>query len=496
MWKQLKKGRHWTGEFINRRKDQTEFIELIKASPIVNSDGVMTHFMAIKEDITKQKKSEARIHHLANFDALTALPNRNKLKAQTKYAISIAKRQHGKVGILFLDIDHFKNINDSLGHTIGDALLIKLAKRFRSVLREEDTVSRLGGDEFIFMLPNTDEKGIAHVARKILDTVSKPIVIKKNEFIITASIGIAIYPTDGTDYETLSKNADAAMYRAKHEGRNNYSFFTEVMQERSARNLELTNALHHALERNELYLVYQPQISLYTNRIIGAEALLRWDHPKFGNIVPNEFISLAEESGLILSIGEWVLRTAVQQAKSWIDHGLSPIIIAINLSAVQFRHHRLPDLITNILDDIGLPAKYLDLELTEAATMIDPVNAYKTMDDLHERGISMSIDDFGTGYSSLSYLKKFNVSKLKIDQSFIQDIHTDPEDKAIVNAIISMAHSLGLKTIAEGVETVEQLHYLHEQGCDEIQGYYYSKPLSAEEFELFARNNIKLSLIR
>lgn len=494
MWGQLKEGKSWVGEFINRRKDKTEYIESIKASPIVNSNGVITHFMALIEDITKQKKSEERIHHLANFDALTALPNRNKLKEQAKYAISIAKRQHGKMGLLFLDIDHFKNINDTLGHTIGDALLITLAKRFRSVLREEDIVSRLGGDEFIFMLPNTDEKGISSVARKLLDIISKPVVIKENELIVTASVGIAIYPTDGTDYETLSKNADTAMYRAKNEGRNSYCFFTEAMQERSARNLKLINALHHALERNELHLVYQPQISLSNNHIIGAEALLRWDHPKFGNILPDEFITLAEDSGLILPIGEWVLRTAVQQAKSWIDDGLSPMIISINLSAVQFRHQRLPELITEILDEVGLPAKYLELELTEAVTMIDPENAYTTMDDLHERGINMSIDDFGTGYSNLNYLKKFNVSKLKIDQSFIHDLHTDPEDKAIVNAIISMAHSLGMKTIAEGVETAEQLHYLQEQGCDEIQGYYYSLPLSAKEFELFIKYNIKMKL--
>ncbi|GIT98375.1 EAL domain-containing protein [Sulfurovum sp. TSL1] len=496
MWLQLNKGKNWVGEFINRRKDQTEYIESIKASPIVNSDGVITNFMAIKEDITEQKRNEARIHHLANFDALTALPNRNKLKEQTKYAISIAKRQHGKVGLLFLDIDHFKNINDTLGHTIGDALLVTLAKRFLLAIREEDIVSRLGGDEFIFMLPNTNEKGIASVARKILDLVSKPVVIKKNELIVTASVGIAIYPNDGTDYETLSKNADIAMYRAKHEGRNNYCFFTEAMQEHSARNLELINALHHALERNELSLVYQPQISLKHNRIIGVEALLRWDHPEYGNIVPSEFITLAEDSGLILPIGEWVLRTALKQAKSWIDHGLSPMTIAVNLSAVQFRHNRLTALITSILDDIGLPPKYLELELTEAVTMSDPESAYKVIDNLHACGINMSIDDFGTGYSSLNYLKKFKVSKLKIDQSFIHDIHREKEDRAIVNAIISMAHSLGLKTIAEGVETAEQLHYLQEQGCDEIQGYYYSEPLSAEALELFVKNNIKSNFMQ
>lgn len=496
MWKQLTQGKRWTGEFVNKRKDKTEYIELVKASPIFNSDGSITHYMAIKEDITEQKQTQERIHYLANFDVLTGLPNRNKLEEQTKYAINIAKRQNGKVAMLFLDIDHFKNINDSLGHNVGDALLIELGRRFRSILREEDIVSRLGGDEFIFMIPNTDEKGISHVSSKLLNTISKPVMIEHNELIVTASIGIAIYPNDGSDYETLSKNADTAMYRAKHDGRNNYCFFTEAMQERSARNLKLTHALHYVLERNELHLLYQPQISLHNNHIIGAEALLRWDHPKFGSISPDEFIPLAEESGLILPIGEWVLRTAVQQAKKWIDNGLHPMIIAINLSAVQFRHHHLADMITEILGDIGLPPKYLELELTEAATMQDPKSAYSIMDDLHERGIRMSIDDFGTGYSNLNYLKKLNVYKLKIDQSFIRDIHTDMEDKAIVSAIINMAHSLGLKTIAEGVETREQLNYLQMQGCDEVQGYYYSKPLSDEEFELFAKNSIKTSFIK
>jgi diguanylate cyclase (GGDEF)-like protein/PAS domain S-box-containing protein len=494
MWEHLTQGKNWRGEFINKRKDKTEYIEAVKASPLFNSDGTITHFMAIKEDITEQKHTQERVHYLANFDVLTGLPNRNKLEEQTKYAINLTNRQNGKLAVLFLDIDRFKDINDTLGHNIGDILLIELAKRFRSVLRKEDIVSRLGGDEFIFTLPQADEKSVSHVSQKLLTIISKPIVIERNELIVTASIGIAIYPTDGTDYETLSKNADIAMYRAKHQGRNNYCFFTEAMQARSIRNLELTNALHHALERSELHLLYQPQISLHDNRIIGAEALLRWSHPKLGDISPAEFIPLAEESGLILSIGEWVLRTAIQDAKRWEELSLPQMIVAVNLSAVQFRHPRLPEMITKILDKADLPANYLELELTEAVTMHDPDNIYRVMDNLDTRGIRLSIDDFGTGYSSLSYLKKFKVYKLKIDQSFIRDIHTDPEDKAIVNAIINMAHSLGMQTIAEGVETVEQLNYLQEQGCDEVQGYYYSKPLSSKEFELFVKRNIKVNL--
>ncbi|MBU1641767.1 PAS domain S-box protein, partial [bacterium] len=349
MWRQLTRGKTWNGEFVNRRKNGTEFIEAVKASPIFQSDGTITHYMAIKEDITEKKRDQERIHYLANFDALTGLPNRTQLEERIKYSISFAKRQNGKVALLFLDLDHFKDINDTLGHTVGDALLIELARRFRSILREEDIVSRLGGDEFIFMLPHTDLPGITFVAQKLLNTIAEPVIIEHNELTVTASIGIAIYPGDGTDSETLTKNADIAMYRAKNDGRNNYCFFTEAMQERSARNLWLTNALRHALEREQLHLVYQPQISLTTGRIIGAETLLRWTHPELGSISPAEFIPLAEESGLILPIGEWVLRNAVKQAKEWIEHGLSPMTVAVNISAVQFRHPRLPDLVSTIL---------------------------------------------------------------------------------------------------------------------------------------------------
>jgi EAL domain-containing protein (putative c-di-GMP-specific phosphodiesterase class I) len=296
-----------------------------------------------------------------------------------------------------------------------------------------------------------------------------------------------MYPDDGEDFDTLSKCADVAMYRAKRDGRNNYRFFTQEMQTHSARTLQLENALRHALKRDQLYLHYQPQMSLQDGRIIGAEALLRWQHPEFGMVSPAEFIPIAESSGQILQIGEWVLRTAAHQMKSWMDSGLEPMIIGVNLSAVQFRHPNLPELVTQILDSVKLPPQYLELELTEGVAMDDPLGAIAVMDSLHERGIRMSIDDFGTGYSSLSYLKRFRVYKLKIDQSFVRDITDDPEDKAIVSAIISLASSLGLQTIAEGVETEGQLAFLREQGCNEVQGYYFSKPLPAEKFEAFVR---------
>lgn len=487
MWEHLGRGKNWKGEFINQRKDGTEYIELVHIAPVRQSDGVITHYMAIKEDITDRKEAEASIHHLANFDILTGLPNRSKMDDHFKYTLSLSKRNNETFGVMFLDLDHFKDINDSLGHSIGDELLIELTKCIQSSLREEDTVSRMGGDEFVILLPNTDAQGAAQVAQKLLHAIMKPLYIKHHELRVTASIGIALYPEDGIDMDTLSKNADIAMYRAKHDGRNTYCFSTEEMQKKSARNLALGNALHHALERSELYVVYQPQLSISGTHIIGTESLLRWQHPEFGSVSPAEFIPIAEENGMILPISEWVLRTAIGQAKRWIDDGHSPMIMAVNISAVQFRHPNLPVLITDILQEVGLPPEYLEIELTEGTAMNNPQVAINTMNNLHERGIRMSIDDFGTGYSSLSYLKKFKVYKLKIDQSFVRDISTDPEDKAIVSAVINMARSLGLQTIAEGVETVEQLDYLRAQGCDEIQGYYYSKPISPEQFEAYAR---------
>lgn len=463
-----------------------------RAFPILDSKGRVYRIVGIAEDVTERKQIEEHVQRLAHFDQLTGLPNRALFSDRFKYAFSMAKRSHAQLAILFLDLDHFKNINDTIGHHIGDRLLIEVAKRLESAVREGDTVSRQGGDEFILLLQGTGADGAAHVAEKLLETVAHLYQIEQYELNVTCSIGIAMYPGNGEDFETLYKCVDVAMYRAKHDGRNNYRFFTAEMQTHSARTLQLESALRHALQRDQLRLHYQPQVSLQDGRIIGAEALLRWQHPELGSVSPAEFIPIAESSGQILKIGEWVLRTAARQMKSWMDSGLGQMTIAVNLSAVQFRHPHLPELVMQILEEAKLSPQYLELELTEGVAMHDPLGAIAVMDSLHERGIRMSIDDFGTGYSSLSYLKRFKVYKLKIDQTFVRDITDDPEDRAIVSAIISLANSLGLQTIAEGVETEGQLAFLREQGCNEVQGYYFSKPLPAEQFEAFVRDKSKV----
>lgn len=492
MWRQLQRGESWKGELINLYADGQEHTDLAHISPIRNSAGVVTHFLAIQEDISDKKRTEERIKYLAHYDSLTGLPNRALLDELARYALSLAERSHDSLAVIFFDLDHFKNINDSLGHSVGDIMLVELSKRLVAAMRENDTISRLGGDEFILLLTGVDEHKVEQVAQKLMQVVNAPFRIGEYDLNVTASMGIAIYPNDGRDLETLSRNADAAMYRAKREGRNTYRYFTQEMQERSTRQLELVNALRQALEKQQFELHFQPQISMQTGAVLGAEALLRWRHPVLGNVSPAEFIPVAEDSGLILSIGEWVLRSAVQQWKQWQASGLPDLLIAVNLSAVQFRHLDLPALVTRILEEADMPAASLELELTEGVAMHDPQGAIAVMNNLHDRGVRMSIDDFGTGYSSLSYLKQFKVYKLKIDRSFVRDINSDPEDRAIVSAVISMAKSLGLMTIAEGVETAEQLEFLREQKCDEVQGYFYSRPLPALQFADFVRNSLHL----
>lgn len=487
MWAHLGRGDSWQGEFINRRHNGEERIDLVRVSPVREADGRITHYLAIEEDITNQKNAQARIESLAHFDVLTGLPNRALLDERAQRALRLAEADQATLAVMFLDLDHFKNINDTLGHNLGDTLLIELARRLRAVLRRDDTLSRLGGDEFVLLLPGANRESAKKIAQELMRAINEPYRIGSHELNVMASIGIAVYPADGMDFETLCKNADVAMYRAKQEGRNSYRSFTQEMQAHSTRYLQVLNALRQAIAHEQLHVHYQPQISLVTGEVIGVEALLRWHHPELGNVSPAEFIPIAEESGLILQIGEWVLRAAVAQAKKWHLLGMEKLIMAVNLSAVQFRHAGLPNLVMNILKEEDFPAQYLELELTEGVAMHDPQGAIAMMNSLHERGVRMSIDDFGTGYSSLSYLKQFKVYKLKIDQSFVRDINTDTEDKTIVRAIIGMAKNLGLQTIAEGVETVEQQDFLREEGCHEAQGYHYSKPLPAAAFEAFMR---------
>jgi diguanylate cyclase (GGDEF)-like protein/PAS domain S-box-containing protein len=442
---------------------------------------------ALQQKVSEQRQAEARIQRLAHYDALTGLPNRVLLDERAQRALAATRRSRRPLALMFLDLDHFKSINDSLGHRVGDAVLVELAQRLGRVVRAQDTVSRLGGDEFVLLLPDTDAAGAAALAAKVLAAAQVPFQIDGRELTVTPSAGIALAPRDGMDLEVLSRAADAAMYRAKAEGRNTWRFYTAELQAQSDRALLLSNALRRAVERDQLSLVYQPQIEFESGRIVGAEALLRWQHPEFGSVPPVEFIPLAEQSGVILPIGQWVLSEAARQLAAWDREGLPPLKVAVNVSSVQLRQPDLPALVKRTVEAAGLGMHRLELELTEGAAMQDPPGAIAVMNALYENGTELSIDDFGTGYSSLAYLKNFPVGKLKIDRSFVRDIENDAGDRAIVEAIIRMATSLGMLTVAEGVETEAQLAFLRERGCCGMQGWLLSKPLAANDFARFVR---------
>jgi diguanylate cyclase (GGDEF)-like protein/PAS domain S-box-containing protein len=448
-----------------------------------DTDGRARRMLGVRIDITEQKEAEERIRRLAHFDSLTGLPNRTLLNDRMTYAIAMAARNHEPLAMLILNVDKFKGVNDTFGHRVGDELLMQVAQRMKSLAHEDDTIARVGGDEFILALPGVDANRAAHTAQQLLESLSRPYRIGQLELVVTLSIGIAVFPSDGRDFDTLLKCADTAMHRAKESGRNQYVFCTSEMQILAARNLLLENALRGATERGEFHLHYQPLVSLADGRIRGVEALLRWHHPDLGKVPPAEFIPIAEDSGQILHIGTWVLRSAVAQMRTWIERGLEPMTLAVNLSSVQFRHPNLPELISRILAEANLPPGCLELELTERVAMGDPLGAITVMNNLHRLGIRISIDDFGTGYSSLNYLKRFRASKLKIDQSFVSGLTGDPEDQGIVGAIINLAGSLGLETVAEGVETAGQLAFLRKHGCREAQGFYFSEPLPADRLE-------------
>jgi diguanylate cyclase (GGDEF)-like protein len=429
-----------------------------------------------------RKQAELRVRHLANFDDLTGLPNRSMFHQRFSHALAQARRNARNLTILFIDLDRFKNINDTLGHAAGDRVLKVIAERLRGCLRESDTVGRLGGDEFVVLMEDPSQPAqVGLVAQKIIKAVAEPIALDSREVHITASVGISTYPADGADVESLMKNADIAMYRAKDQGKNTYQFYSAQMNIHTVERLAMESDLRRALEREEFLLHYQPRIAIDSTRIAAVEALLRWQQPAKALVPPAQFIPLAEETGLIVPIGEWALKTACALNKSWQDRGLPRLRMAVNLSARQFAQKGLVQTVARVLGETGLPAAALEFEITESMVMVNAQEAAAVLKRLKDMGAYISIDDFGTGYSSLGYLKRFPIDSVKIDKSFVQDLPGDEDDAAITSAIIAMAHHLKIKTVAEGVETEAQLRFLRELGCDEMQGYLFSRPLPQDE---------------
>jgi len=482
MWETVDREGVWQGELWNRRKNGEIFPAWLTISVYRDIEGKIINYVGISSDISERHAAEARIRELAYFDPLTRLPNRTLLHDRVEQVLAKAEREGGVAALLFVDLDHFKTINDSLGHFTGDQILCQVADRMVECVRRTDTVSRLGGDEFVIVAVESSIEGAAGVARKILDKVSKPYFIDTHELSVTPSIGISLYPQDGRDFETLLKHADTAMYRAKESGRNAYQFFAREMNVAALERLMLENSMRVGLERREFILHYQPQIELASGRIIGAEALIRWLHPQIGMISPAKFIPVAEACGLIVPLGAWVLKEACRQVVAWQREGRPPICVAVNISSAQFRQQQFEEVVDGVLKSAGLAPEYLELELTEGIVMENAEATIETLERLSAMGVQLAIDDFGTGYSSLSYLKRFPIDKLKIDQSFVRDIVTDPDDWAIARTVISMGQSLRLRVIAEGVETVEQLEMLRGQGCDAVQGYHFSTPLPPDAF--------------
>lgn len=483
MWASLEANGKWQGEVVDRRKNGELFAEWLSISAVRDDSARLTHYIALMSDISERKAAEERMTYLAQHDVLTGLPNRMLFQDRLLQAITYAERQQSNVALLFLDLDRFKNVNDTLGHQVGDQLLQEVTRRIRECVRSSDTVSRQGGDEFVIMLPNLGELGdILPVVNKLIESIASPYELAGHVLHITTSVGVSVYPQDGSDIETLIKHADTAMYQAKEAGRNGYRFFTTEMNRAVARRVGLENKLRGALKRGELLLHYQPQVDLVSGQVIAAEALVRWQHPEEGLIAPVEFIPIAEETGMIVPIGEWVLNEACRQNQEWRNMGLRDIVVAVNLSPLQFQERNLTETISAALSRSGMPASALELEITESAMMKNPQQAIDMLNKINGLGIKVSIDDFGTGYSNLANLKHFPLDKLKIDQSFVHDLSTNNDDAAIVSAVISMAKSLKLRVIAEGVETIEQLRFLEKLSCDKIQGYHFSKPLPADEF--------------
>jgi diguanylate cyclase (GGDEF)-like protein/PAS domain S-box-containing protein len=485
-WQLPGDGGEWRGEWRNRRKDGSLYWELATVSPITAADGSVGHYLVIGEDLSERKVFEERLLDQANYDALTGLPNRLLLFDRLTQALARSRREHRLLALLFVDLDHFKVINEVLGHDGGDRLLVEAARRLVGTVSESDTVARFGSDEFVIILCDVAVGAYADAAaHRILSAFSRPFDLGDREFVVTASIGMTIAPTDGDEPQALLRNADAAVRQAKMVGRNTYRFFTQEMNRKVGERLTLEAHLRHAVARNELSLVYQPIVELRTGITVGAEALLRWHNPDLGQVPPDHFIPVAEDTGLIIEIGEWVLHQACLEAGRWAAIAGRPIGLAVNISACQFRRLELIRTVTEALTAAGLPADRLELEITERLLVENAATTMVMLEELHEMGIRISIDDFGTGYSSLSYLKHLPVQTLKIDRSFVKDVPTGPRDSALTAAIVALAHNLDLQVIGEGVETQAQLDFLGTQGCDFIQGYFLSRPLPAPAFRAF-----------
>ncbi|MHA4870756.1 bifunctional diguanylate cyclase/phosphodiesterase [Duganella sp. PWIR1] len=479
MWQEQLEQGFWRGELWNLRKNGELYLEFLTVSAVRDTSGATTHYVGVFSDITKAKESQEKLDHLAHHDPLTALPNRLLFHDRLQHALLRASRDGEQLALLFIDLDRFKNVNDTLGHHIGDELLKQVAKALQDRLREGDTLARLGGDEFIVLLEDIENQfGASQVAEKLVQMFEEPFMVAGHELFVTCSVGISLFPDDASDLNMLIRNADVAMYQAKARGRNGYSFYAPSMTGEGVERLRLETFLRRSIEKDEIFLNYQPQVEIDTGRLIGVEALVRWNHPELGLVPPIRFIPLAEDTGFINQLGKWVLHEACRQMVRWEEAGLHVPKIAVNLSAKQFERGSIVNMVADILHDTGLAPQRLQLEVTESVIM-NTGDALVFINDLHSIGVALAIDDFGTGYSSLAYLKQLPVETLKIDRSFIKDISTDVNDEAIAIAIIQLGKSMNLSVIAEGVETEEQAAFLLRHGCNLAQGYFYSRPVSA-----------------
>ncbi|WP_169307070.1 sensor domain-containing protein [Ferrimonas sediminicola] len=482
MWQQMLSQGHWHGEVWNRRKDGTLYPQMSTHSAVYDDEGGIRYFVGIFADISQQKQTEERLAHMAYHDPLTGLPNRIRVHSRLDSEIARASRTHNELAVVFIDVDHFKLINDSRGHLAGDEVLCEFAVRLRRQVRQSDTVARIGGDEFVVLLPEIDGTAAADIAHKLMALFQQPVTLSSGEHLkLTGSMGIALYPQDGDNRDTLLRNADTAMYRAKQQGRNSFAFYTHALTERSVQHLKMQSALHLALPKEEFSLVYQPQIDLHDGRMVGVEALLRWHSEDLGSVSPSDFIPAAERIGLIDEIGLWVLREACEQGARWLAQGLHFGRIAVNITGPQLLKENFVGEVGRILAQSGLPTSALELEVTENFMIQNPEESIQRLRQLRGMGVQIAIDDFGTGYSSLSYLKRLPLNTLKIDRSFVSGLPKDQDSRAIAEAIISMGHSLSLTVIAEGVEHRDQVGFLSDHGCRLAQGYLFGRPVSADK---------------